>query len=241
MKVGPNAFVIGAISTKDPLFFGMALHCAKTIRRQGYGDDIIFFTCDMPPAHKEIIKTLKYKVIEREPLDFPGIPTQMIEWCDAQKMQYWSLTQYHNIVALDADIEFKRPRKPKSDLWKFEELTCQIGGDVAPINSGALFIQPDSTTYAEMIDIIQGGFEPERGWGGHGTFSFREKYYHDWAFPSAGGAQGFLFYYFHLLNKSLHVGTAFQQWFTHYAGKSKQQEDYVKKVKAALKDKLTMI
>ena len=145
------------------------------------------------------------------------------------KVRAWRHNEYDKIILMDADVF---ALKNNQELFHRSDcnLCCQTGVE-SPINGGILIIRPSKKIYRELIQLILWpNFSLEQGWRQHGKFEWKGKT-RNWDFNCAGGEQGLLFYYFHLLkdqlkiesfqNSFLHIGRGNKKWETIDAFESK--------------------
>lgn len=235
-----NAFVIGCFSTKDVKHFAFAMCAARSIRQAGNNEDIVIFTNAMADNHKRLFEAEGYIVIHRPIFHYKHM------WCianrrgvcfwDGQRFNIWGLTQYDKIFSLDADILCVGKCDKVFDL---PELTY-TSGTISPINAGRLVLVPSQQVHDDLVEILQGPFNNETGWNNIGKFDHWSNVgeISDWTFNSARGSQGYLYYYFKYIRKSLYLskhGDGFNH-IIHFTGDSKNHLTEDNKYTSSLKD-----
>ena len=223
-----RAFVIGCI-TGESQYLSMATTCARSIRTAGNNEDVVIATID-----KRVEDALghKYIVKRSEPIRHPALAVKQgsnerhqaflnrIDFTDIQKLHFWNLPEYDKVLALDVDVIVYKPCV-SAFIYRELSLTSAPGG--SPVNSAVMVLKPDKDVYADMIrTVMSATFSLENGWNNYGPIDFEK----GWDHYAARGAQGFLYWYFGLIQKKLRY-VSFGSYLHHFGGEEKFSQKYI--------------
>ena len=246
-----NAF---AVSCWKPNIFHLqqAVACAASIREVGYDDDIVIMTIEdqAVPKLERACRDYNVQIRKCEPLVFYAHE----HWqrnrsaaclLDGNKLQYWTLTEYHSVVGIDCDcIVHTRSEM----LWNRSQFIAFSGpprpdGNIGPVCSAAMTVNPNMDMFHEMRELIAiSTFHPETGWNNCGPIKGVEGWnLPHWRFQSADSLQGFLVYYFHCLKGIFQANLGrYLGLIVSHAGNMKMSDWYLEKLRHLLGGKMTI-
>lgn len=238
-----NAFAFG-VWKGTPQFRKLALAAGLSLRQIGHKEDIVFCTVEPDTARwfesrgwqAQLFDVIDYPALHRYSIRREGVPDgergRIVSWCDGQKFNFWSVQGYNKVFAIDADVLFRKPA-PEA-LWACPSLTVTTNEWRAPLASGLLLLTPDVSMRNDMVALLQKStFDLDTGWNGYGLVSWRcSPQPRNWNFQAANNAQGFLYYYFHILHQSLYYFDQFPElkwpsWLPeHFSGTDRVSQEY---------------
>jgi|LSQX01.2.fsa_nt_gb hypothetical protein len=216
-----RAFAIGCMMPNIKYTL-MVKACISSIRRVGHQEDIVVVTID--PSLKDKLADEDCEVRCFDVIRYPYLDEYLRTWqrkfrlCDAQKIHFWRLTDYEKVLAVDADVTMWK----QFAGWDGPELQVRTGSR-APVNTGIMLLQPNERTVQGLLDLTQ-NFDPVCGWSDRPSFTFNGREWR-WDFQGAFTAQGYLFYYFYCIRRSLHCSVLSE--FLHWSGDKKQKRAYL--------------
>eukprot|EP00035_Acanthoeca_spectabilis_P040253 m.68466 g.68466 ORF g.68466 m.68466 type:complete len:688 (-) comp9923_c0_seq1:30-2093(-) len=128
-------------------------------------------------------------------------------WREFYKLVAWKLVQYDRVMLLDSDLQIvgNVEHLLRCEQHKF----LATPGFFSPLNGGLWVLTPSLCTYHDMLELVLAGNYGNRGhWGGLGIESLH---------VGAEGPQGFLYYYFYILQPKL--GSSFHRGLGRYIDK----------------------
>lgn len=236
-----KAFIIACL-VPNRFYVLQTLTCLASLR-QFHNEDVVIVTLEREAFLSEARKikhVVSYEVREYHKLWWPSLE-HSVWWVfqlDASKLNFWRLTDYDKVVALDPDIVFF----DRFTAWNSPELTVSSGGSLSPVCTCSMILQPSETTFNEMLTLAQtSSFNFDRGWNdcGHYPHWIYPEKMADWNYCSAESTQGLLFYYFGILKKQLETsGAFFFNSFYHYGGSEKNKRRYFNEMRKFLGDQV---
>lgn len=150
-----------------------------SLKQTGSPHDIVVLS--MPGVSDDVIARLqalgaRIHTVTR-PVEYPWPVTQaraaIAKPCRYSKLRLWSLTEFHRIVYLDADMLVL---KNLDHLFSLPELTA-VADSLPPdrFNSGLMVLQPNQSTFEDMITKVH--LLPSPNVGDQG---FLNEYFSDW-------------------------------------------------------------
>lgn len=205
-------------------YFMMVLVAVRKMREVGYTEDMVLISnCEQ---YKQICEA-EWIIFEYRPMfDYKALQQYRCQaWhlslFDMQKLYYWSISQYDNILALDADI---LPTNDRFCDWHIDGLGV-ICGHHSGINSSMMLLRPNEITFKDMASVLAtANFDSISGWNNIGPIKTPCGTTNDWEFQAANAAQGFIPYYFR--DQLVFMGDRIFGKFVHYGGASKYLDKY---------------